>query len=245
MTDPAVLAAGQSLNEVDGKIYMDSSAITWGASGLAGVWAEENTRDSIYDAFRRKESFATSGPRMTIRFFAGFDLDTAKINDTDLVEYLYTNSETMGADLDGISNQIPSFFVWAVRDSYTAPLQRVQIIKGFVDSQGNPQEQVFDVACSDGGSPNPETYRCPDSNAKIDISNCAFSQDVGASELKTFWSDPTFEVDQRAFYYVRALENPTCRWSTWDAIRNNVEPRSDMPKTIQERVWSSPIHYIP
>ena len=245
MTDPAVLAAGQSLNEVDGKIYMDSSAITWGASGLAGVWAEENTRDSIYDAFRRKESFATSGPRMTIRFFAGFDLDTAKINDTDLVEYLYTNSETMGADLDGISNQIPSFFVWAVRDSYTAPLQRVQIIKGFVDSQGNPQEQVFDVACSDGGSPDPETYRCPDNNAKIDISNCAFSQDVGASELKTFWSDPTFEVDQRAFYYVRALENPTCRWSTWDALRNNVEPRSDMPKTIQERVWSSPIHYIP
>ena len=245
MTDPAVLAAGQSLNEVDGKIYMDSSAITWGASGLAGVWAEENTRDSIYDAFRRKESFATSGPRMTIRFFAGFDLDTAKINDTDLVEYLYTNSETMGADLDGISNQIPSFFVWAVRDSYTAPLQRVQIIKGFVDSQGNPQEQVFDVACSDEGSPDPETYRCPDNNAKIDISNCAFSQDVGAVELKTFWRDPTFEVDQRAFYYVRALENPTCRWSTWDAIRNNVEPRSDMPKTIQERVWSSPIHYIP
>ena len=245
MTDPAVLAAGQSLNEVDGKIYMDSSAITWGASGLAGVWAEENTRDSIYDAFRRKESFATSGPRMTIRFFAGFDLDTAKINDTDLVEYLYTNSETMGADLDGISNQTPSFFVWAVRDSYTAPLQRVQIIKGFVDSQGNPQEQVFDVACSDEGSPDPETYRCPDNNAKIDISNCAFSQDVGAVELKTFWRDPTFEVDQRAFYYVRALENPTCRWSTWDAIRNNVEPRSDMPKTIQERVWSSPIHYIP
>ena len=245
MTDPAVLAAGQSLNEVDGKIYMDSSAITWGASGLAGVWAEENTRDSIYDAFRRKESFATSGPRMTIRFFAGYDLDTAKLNDTDLVEYLYTNSETMGADLDGISNQTPSFFVWAVRDSYTAPLQRVQIIKGFVDSQGNPQEQVFDVACSDEGSPDPETYRCPDNNAKIDISNCAFSQDVGAVELKTFWRDPTFEVDQRAFYYVRALENPTCRWSTWDAIRNNVEPRSDMPKTIQERVWSSPIHYIP
>ena len=101
------------------------------------------------------------------------------------------------------------------------------------------------VACSDGGSPDPESYRCPDNNAKIDISSCAFSQDVGAAELKTFWSDPTFKADQRAFYYVRALENPTCRWSTWDALRNNVEPRSDMPKTIQERVWSSPIHYIP
>ena len=245
MTDPAILEAGQSLDEVDGKKYMNSSAITWGASGLAGVWAETNTRDSIYDAFRRKESFATSGPRMTIRFFAGFNMDQSKINDADLIEHLYANAKTMGADLDGIGQQTPSFFVWAVRDAHTAPLQRVQIIKGYVDSRGKPQEQVFDVACSDGGTPDPETYRCPDNNAKVDVSNCAFSHNVGAVELKTFWSDPTFEVDQRAFYYVRALENPTCRWSTWDAVRNNVEPRSDMPKTIQERVWSSPIHYIP
>ena len=245
MTDPAVLASEQSIVDVDGSKYMNSSAITWGASGLAGVWAEENTRDSIYDAFRRKESFATSGPRMTIRFFAGYDLDESKLNDIDLIEHLYANAKTMGADLDGIAQQTPSFFVWAVRDSFTAPLQRVQIIKGYIDGSGNPQEQVFDVACSDGGSPDPESYRCPDNNAKIDISSCAFSQDVGAAELKTFWSDPTFKADQRAFYYVRALENPTCRWSTWDALRNNVEPRSDMPKTIQERVWSSPIHYIP
>ena len=245
MTDPAVLASEQSIVDVDGRKYMNSSAITWGASGLAGVWAEENTRDSIYDAFRRKESFATSGPRMTIRFFAGYDLDKSKLNDIDLIEHLYANAKTMGADLDGIAQQTPSFFVWAVRDSFTAPLQRVQIIKGYIDGSGNPQEQVFDVACSDGGSPDPESYRCPDNNAKIDISSCAFSQDVGATELKTFWSDPTFKADQRAFYYVRALENPTCRWSTWDALRNNVEPRSDMPKTIQERVWSSPIHYIP
>ena len=109
----------------------------------------------------------------------------------------------------------------------------------------DPQEQVFDVACSDGGVPDSDTYRCPDNNAKVDISTCEFSQDVGAAELKTFWNDPTFKIEQRAFYYVRAMENPTCRWSTWDAIRNNVEPRSDIPKTIQERVWSSPIHYIP
>ena len=245
MTDPDFLNTPQSLETVDGKEYMNSSAITWGASGLAGVWAEENSRSSIYNAFRRKESFATSGPRMTIRFFAGYDLDAAKINDTDLVEHLYALGKSMGSDLDGVAKNTPSFFVWAVRDSYTAPLQRVQIIKGYVDSNGSPQEQVFDVACSDGGSPDPVTYRCPDNNAKVDIANCAISQDVGDAELKAFWSDPTFEVDQRAFYYVRALENPTCRWSTWDAIRNNVEPRSDMPKTIQERVWSSPIHYIP
>jgi hypothetical protein len=244
-TDPAILESGQPVIDLDGKKYLNSSSITWGAAGLAGVWAEENTRDSIYNAFRRKESFATSGPRMTVRFFAGYDLDTNKINDNNLIEYLYANAETMGADLDGIGQQTPSFFVWAVRDAFTAPLQRVQIIKGYIDDNGNPQEQVFDVACSDGGFPDPETYRCPDNNAKVDISTCAFSGDVGAAELKTFWSDPTFKSEQRAFYYVRALENPTCRWSTWDAVRNNVEPRSDMPKTIQERVWSSPIHYIP
>jgi hypothetical protein len=244
-TDPAILESGQPVIDLDGKKYLNSSSITWGAAGLAGVWAEENTRDSIYNAFRRKESFATSGPRMTVRFFAGYDLDTNRINDNNLIEYLYANAETMGADLDGIGQQTPSFFVWAVRDAFTAPLQRVQIIKGYIDDNGNPQEQVFDVACSDGGFPDPETYRCPDNNAKVDISTCAFSEDVGAAELKTFWSDPTFKSEQRAFYYVRALENPTCRWSTWDAVRNNVEPRSDMPKTIQERVWSSPIHYIP
>ncbi|MEL0208534.1 MAG: DUF3604 domain-containing protein, partial [Gammaproteobacteria bacterium] len=244
-TDPDILESGQPVIDLDGNKYIDSSAITWGASGLAGVWAEENTRDSIYAAFRRKESFATSGPRMTVRFFAGYNLDAGKINDNDLIEYLYTNAETMGADLDGIKQQAPSFFVWAVRDAFTAPLQRVQIIKGYIDDNGDPQEQVFDVACSDGGIPDPDTYRCPDNNAKVDISNCAFSQDVGAAELKTFWTDPTFKVEQRSFYYVRALENPTCRWSTWDAVRNNVEPRSDILKTIQERVWSSPIHYIP
>tara|TARA_B110000305_G_C19436951_1_gene639544 strand:+ start:593 stop:2596 length:2004 start_codon:yes stop_codon:yes gene_type:complete len=245
MTDPAFLADEAAIQDVEGRKYMNSSAITWGASGLAGVWAEENTRSSIYDAFRRKESFATSGPRMTIRFFAGYDMDESKVNDTDLVEYLYANGKSMGSDLDGIAQQSPNFFVWAVQDSMTAPLQRVQIIKGYVDASGNPQEEIFDVACSDNGVVDPVTNRCPDNNAKVDISNCSFSQDAGDVELKSFWSDPTFEVDQRAFYYVRALENPTCRWSTWDAIRNDVEPRPDMPKTIQERVWSSPIHYIP
>ena len=245
MTDPAFLADTSAMKEVAGNQYMESSAITWGASGLAGVWAEENTRPSIYNAMRRKESFATSGPRMTIRFFAGYGLDASKLTDSNLVEYLYSNGKSMGSDLDGIGGQTPNFFVWAVQDSFTAPLQRVQIIKGFIDAGGNPQEQVFDVACSDGGSPDPLTHRCPENNAKVDISNCAFSTDVGDSELKAFWSDPTFDVDQRAFYYVRALENPTCRWSTWDAIRNKVEPRPDIAKTIQERVWSSPIHYIP
>ena len=187
----------------------------------------------------------TIGRRRSFRFFVGYDLDEAKINESELVGHLYAVGCSVGSDLDGVAKNTPGFFVRAVKDSYTAPVQRVQRIEVYVDSSGSPQEQVFDVACSDGGSPDPVAHRCPDNNAKVDIANCAISQDVGDAELKAFWSDPTFEVDQRAFYYVRALENPTCRWSTWDAIRNNVEPRSDMPKTIQERVWSSPIHYIP
>ena len=160
-TDPAILESGQPVIDLDGKKYLNSSSITWGAAGLAGVWAEENTRDSIYNAFRRKESFATSGPRMTVRFFAGYDLDTNRINDNNLIEYLYANAETMGADLDGIGQQTPSFFVWAVRDAFTAPLQRVQIIKGYIDDNGNPQEQVFDVACSDGWFPRPRDISMP------------------------------------------------------------------------------------
>jgi hypothetical protein len=160
-TDPAILESGQPVIDLDGKKYLNSSSITWGAAGLAGVWAEENTRDSIYNAFRRKESFATSGPRMTVRFFAGYDLDTNRINDNNLIEYLYANAETMGADLDGIGQQTPSFFVWAVRDAFTAPLQRVQIIKGYIDDNGNPQEQVFDVACSDEWFSRPRDISMP------------------------------------------------------------------------------------
>ena len=106
-------------------------------------------------------------------------------------------------------------------------------------------EQVYDAACSDGGTVDPETHRCPDNGARVDVSTCAYPQDVGAAELAAVWEDPDFNPDQRAFYYVRALENPTCRWSTWDAIRNNTRPRPDLPMTIQERVWSSPIWYVP
>jgi hypothetical protein len=120
----------------------------------------------------------------------------------------------------------------------------LQIIKGWTVN-GEHNEQVYDVACSDGGSVNPTTHRCPDNGAKVDINDCSISQGVGAGELKAAWTDPDFNPDHRAFYYVRALENPTCRWSTWDAIRAGVAPRPDLQTTIQERVWSSPIWYVP
>jgi hypothetical protein len=116
----------------------------------------------------------------------------------------------------------------------------LQIIKGW-EQGGETYEQVYDVACSDGLTPDPETHRCPDTGAKVNVTDCSITAEVGASELKTVWQDPDYDAGNRAFYYVRALENPTCRWSTWDAIRAGVEPRPDLHKTLQERVWSSPI----
>ena len=232
------------LTEVDGKDYIHSSSFeTWSASGIAGVWAEENTREAIYDAFRRKETFATSGPRMKVRFFAGYDFDASLINSPTMVETAYERGVTMGADLEAsTTGNSPQFIVWAVQDTLAAPLQRLQVIKGYI-ANGEPQEQVYDVACSDGLTVDPTTHRCPENGAIVDLSDCSISANTGASELKTVWQDPDFKAEQEAFYYVRVLENPTCRWSTWDAIRNGVAPRSDLAKTIQERAWSSPIWY--
>ena len=126
--------------------------------------------------------------------------------------------------------------------NHGVPLQRAQIIKGWVED-GEPNERVYDVACSDGLAVDPETHRCPDNGARVDLSDCSITPDVGANELKTLWQDPDFKAGQEAFYYVRVLENPTCRWSTWDVVKAGVEPRADLQKTIQERVWSSPIWY--
>ena len=235
-----------STKEIEGRTYADVGFDQWSASGLAVAWAEENTRDSIFQAFKRKETFATTGTRMAVRFFAGFDMESIDLDSEDMVKNAYARGVTMGADLFSQENQIPQFLVWAQRDKLGAPLQRVQIIKGWVENaSGTPKELVYDVACSDGLSVDPETNRCPDNGARVNINDCSISNDVGAGELKTVWTDPDFDPSIKAFYYVRVLENPTCRWSTWDALKAGVAPRPDLHKTIQERAWSSPIWYIP
>jgi hypothetical protein len=237
------LAASDMVEEVDDETYLDFSGYKyWGASGIAGVWAEENTREAIYDALRRKETFATSGTRIKVRFFAGYDLADAQLNNPNLVKNAYQGGVPMGANLPVNADRQPTFLTWAVADPNTAKLQRVQIIKGWLEN-GEHQEQVFDVACSDGLSVDPQTNRCPNNGARVDLNDCSTSANVGASELKTLWQDPDFTPGQEAFYYVRVLENPVCRWSTWDALRAGEKPRSDMSATIQERAWSSPIWY--
>jgi hypothetical protein len=221
------------------------STLEWSASGLAGVWAEANTRPSIYAALRRKETFGTSGPRMQVRFFAGYDYPATLIERPDAIARAYAGGVPMGGDLAARADTAPQFFVWAVRDPREAWLQRAQIVKGWLDTAGESHEQVFDVACSDGLPPDPQTHRCADNGSTVNLTDCSYPLDKGAAELKTLWRDPTFDPGQRAFYYARVLQNPTCRWSTWDAVRAGVTPGSKVPATLQERAWSSPIWYAP
>lgn len=228
----------------DGEPYSDNYFIYWGPSGLAGVWAESNTRGAIYDAMRRKETFSTSGPSIRVRFFAGYDFNEKLLTDSDSITQAYQRGVPMGADLLADGNKAPAFFMWASRDADSAPLQRLQIIKGWVED-GKPKEQVYDVACSDNLEVDPATHRCPDNGAKVNLSDCSTTPNKGAGELASVWRDPGFKPGQRALYYVRVLENPVCRWSTWDAIRAKVAPRPDVHATIQDRAWSSPIWYVP
>ncbi|HJN51121.1 MAG: DUF3604 domain-containing protein [Pseudomonadales bacterium] len=237
-------AGAQNLKTSGEADYLDGARQTWGASGLAAVWAEENTREAIYDAFRRKETFATSGPRIRVRFFAGYGFDDSLLADRELVTKAYANGVTMGSDLQSRQDAKPGFLVWAMRDANSAALQRIQVVKGY-SADGESLERVYDIACSDGLSVDRRTHRCPDNGAEVNLADCSITANVGSAELKAYWQDPDFDANQRAFYYVRALENPTCRWSTWDAVRAGVAPRPDLKKTIQERAWSSPIWYVP
>jgi hypothetical protein len=238
------IGADKRMVNLDGKDYMKGASETFGTAGLAGVWAEENTREAIYNALRRKETFATTGPRIRVRFFAGFDFDGDMLDNKDMVAIAYATGVPMGSDLLAHKGAAPKFLIWVMRDPQSAALQRVQIIKGWM-ADGEPNEKVYDVACSDGLEVDPATNRCPDNGAKVNLEDCSITADVGDAEMMALWTDPDFDPGQRAFYYVRVLENPTCRWSTWDAIRAGVEPRSDLKKTIQERAWSSPIWYVP
>ena len=241
---------GKSLYvKINGDIYAGGATPTFGASGLAAVWAEENTRDSIYSAFRRKEVFATSGPRLRIRFFAGYDFDQSMLTDADGVDQAYAKGVSMGGALvekrDVVNvMESPGFLVMASADPENAPLQRLQIIIGWLDEDGTAHEDVIDVACAGDAEVNSKTNRCPDNGARVDITDCSINPATGAAQLSALWHDPDFRPNQRAFYYARALENPTCRWSTWDAIRAGIPTRPDLATTIQERVWSSPIHYL-
>ena len=213
--------------------------------GLVGVWAQENTREAIWDALARKETFGTSGTRVRVRMFAGFDFASDLHTRADAVQVAYLSGTPMGADLPpGTLGKSPSLLVMALRDAHSAPLQRIQIVKGWV-SGNTTKEQVFDAVCSDGVVPDASTHRCRDNGAKVNLSDCSISSDKGASSLSTTWRDPDFNPSVAAFYYVRVLENPVCRYSQRDALKLGVEHPTNVPQTIQERAWTSPVWYTP
>jgi len=211
----------------------------WSAAGLAGVWAERNNREDIFAAFRRKETFATSGPRIKVRLFAGYNYPAAIFARKDFAKLAYGQGVPMGSNLALAGRGAPTFLAQAIKDANSAGLQRLQIIKGWSEN-GQLKEAVYDIACA-SGVPDSKTHRCPAVAANVNTKTCRIDPKLGAPELKIAWRDPEFDAKRRAFYYVRVLENPTCRWSTYEANLLGKPVRKELPLTIQERAWSSPI----
>ncbi|MDG2049518.1 MAG: DUF3604 domain-containing protein [Myxococcota bacterium] len=218
-----------------------------GSGGLAAVWAEENTREAIFSGMKRREAYATSGPRILLRFFAGWGFDASIVDDRNPLAMATEGGVPMGGVLKPEDDQTesPTFLAWAEADWMSAPLQRIQVVKGWIDAEGETHEEVHDVTCTDGLSVDPSSHRCPDNGASVDLASCQPLGDSGAKQLMVAWKDENFDPRQGAFYYIRALQNPTCRWSTYDALRLGREPDPRVPATIRERAWSSPIWIDP
>ncbi|WP_338733553.1 DUF3604 domain-containing protein [Mangrovimonas cancribranchiae] len=212
--------------------------------GLAAVWAVSNTREKIYDAIKRKETYATSGPRMKVRVFAGYSFDKNILNSADWVQTAYNNGVPMGGDLKASTGKAPSLIIQAVKEADGANLDRIQVIKGWVDEAGEAHEKIYNVALSDNRIVDAKGNTTPVGNT-VNAAEATYTNDIGATELKTVWTDPDFNTSYHAFYYVRVIEIPTPRWSTYDAKKLGREPRKDLPVSIQERAWSSPIWYNP
>lgn len=218
----------------------------WGAAGLAGVWAQENTRESIFDAIARKETFATSGPRIRLRFFGSFDYRADMMQSAELLHEAYARGVPMGGTLEPPAprddSPTPAFAIWVARDPEGANLDRLQVVKGWVDAAGNSHEKIFDVALSDGRESG-AGGEVPAVGNTVDVASATYTNTIGASQLRAFWRDPEFDPVREAFYYARAIEIPTPRWSTYDAMRLGIQ--APEPASIQERAISSAIWYQP
>jgi len=221
--------------------WIDGKDLSIGS--LAAVWAQQNTRASIWDAMKRRETFSTSGPRIQVRFFGGADLPAKPENAQTLVEQGYEQGVPMGGDLGSIGTS-PTFTVHAMKDPEGANLDRVQIIKGWVDTDGELFEKIIEVVWSDGRQLDDDGKLPPVGNT-VDLKTALFTNTIGAVALTGSWTDEEFNPEQHAFYYARVLEIPTPRWSTYDAVRHNLPLLEDVQASIQERAWTSPIWYSP
>ncbi len=213
------------------------------AAGLTAAWANANTRDQIYAALRRRETYATTGTRITVRFFAGWNYDEALLDDDDWVAQGYAGGVPMGGVLRGGQGGAPTFVIRAAKDPVAANLDRVQVIKGW-SAGGDTFERIYDVALSDGRRVGP-TGKAPPVGNSVDVMRATYTDDIGAASLQAVWRDPEFDPDVHAVYYVRVIEIPTPRWSTYDTAAAGLPPRGDVAPTLQERAYTSPIWYVP
>jgi len=216
------------------------------ASGIAGVWSEANNRQAIHDAFRRKEVYASTGPRIRLRFFGGWGYDDDAAEAKDLAQIGYADGVPMGGDLaEAPEGKAPRFLIYTIKDPIGANLDRVQVVKGWLMEDGSTQERVYDVAWSSGRKLSAEGELEPVGNT-VDLTTGMYTNAIGAPSLSTVWEDPDFDPGARAFYYVRVLQIPTPRHTLYDAIALGMDPeKTGHPPTIQERAYSSPIWYTP
>ena len=216
------------------------------ASGLAAVWARENTREALFDAMERREVYATTGPRIVVRFFGGWEYVPADLNSREPAFAGYDKGVPMGSTLPARPRTAaaPTFMVYALRDPIGANLDRIQIVKGWLDGDGETREKVYDVAWSGAREPGRDG-RLPAVGNTVDAATATWINSIGASELGAVWTDPAFDPAQKAFYYARVIEIPTPRWSAYDAYRLEVELPEGAPASTQERAYTSPIWYAP
>ena len=216
------------------------------ASGLTAVWARENTREAIFDAMKRKEVYATTGTRIRVRVFAGWDFAADEVSRPDFIDQGYRRGVPMGGDLrDAPRGAAPKFMIRALRDPDGANLDRVQIIKGWLDDDGETHERIYDVAVSDGRRIGSDGRAREPVGNTVDIASATFTNTIGSALLSAHREDPDFDPSQHAFYYVRVLEIPTPRWTTYDAAFFGIDVPDTVPPTIQDRAYTSPIWYTP
>ncbi len=239
-------AADGGLKErMAGHLFAGADTRLLNPAGLSAVWAEENTRASLFDGMQRKETYATSGVRIKLRFFGGWNYDDALWDDKNVVATAYANGVPMGGDLTTEpGKKAPTFAVWALKDPTSGNLDRVQIIKGWTRN-GQTFEKIYDVVWDGDRKPDYITGKVPSIGSTVNLEEASYTNDIGAVELKKTWTDPDFDPSVEAFYYARAIEIPTPRWTTIQAKELGIMPPENVPATVEERAWSSPIWYSP
>ena len=247
---PGVEPAPERYKHVVIKSPKDPSLTTHGwqmaAGGYTAVWATENTREGIFDAIMRKETYASTGPRMTVRFFGGWDFTATDARGRHPARVGYDKGVPMGGDLESppAAAKSPTFLMAARKDPYSGNLDRIQVIKGWLDAEGKTHEQVYDVVWSGDRKPGPDGKLPPVGNT-VDVKNATWTNTIGAPELIAVWTDPDFDPQESAFYYARVIEIPTPRWTAYEAKRYGVEMPDEVPMITQERAYTSPIWYTP